>query len=451
MSITRRPVGAPAPGHGIGELDNGILDGRQLEADHTDDLPVDDDEGTRGAPGGPGPGRPWQAAFWRPARDQLLRPQTVVTLAVVAACVVFTFVQLQPSQLFRNTTPAGGDMGAHVWLPDYVKRALLPHGRITGWTPDWYAGFPALTYYFPLPIVSIAILSYVIPYDIAFKLVSVAGLVTLPVAAWAFGRLARLPFPSPACLALASVGYLFSRDFTIYGGNIASTMAGEFSFSISLSLALLFLGVTARGLHTGRLRALAAVLLACTAFCHILPAIFAVGGAGVLWVLRPSARRLLWIAPVMVVAGCLAAFWALPFYVRLPYATNMGYQKLTAYLPSLFPSKDVWLFVLAGIGILLSLMRRRRIGAWLSIMTVLAAVVFRFAPQARLWNARVLPFWFLCLHLLVGVALAELGTLLAEAFVSTRNRAAALVPIPVVALLIALVWVGFPLRILPFG
>ena len=33
---------------------------------------------------------------------------------------------------------------------------------------------------------------------------------------------------------------LFGREFTIYGGNIASTMAGEFSFSIGLSLALLF-------------------------------------------------------------------------------------------------------------------------------------------------------------------------------------------------------------------
>ncbi|MGH9062245.1 MAG: hypothetical protein ACRDZY_22450, partial [Acidimicrobiales bacterium] len=96
MSITRRPVGAPAPGGGIGELDNGILDERQLQADRTDGVLSEDDEDT---PGGPGPGRPWRAAFWRATRDQLLRPQTVVTLAVVAACVVFTFVQLQPSQL----------------------------------------------------------------------------------------------------------------------------------------------------------------------------------------------------------------------------------------------------------------------------------------------------------------------------------------------------------------
>ncbi len=83
--------------------------------------------------------------------------ESVVTLVVVAACVLFVFKELQPSQLFKNTTPAGGDMGAHVWLPDFVKRSLLPHLRITGWTPDWYDGFPALTYYFPRPIVGIAL------------------------------------------------------------------------------------------------------------------------------------------------------------------------------------------------------------------------------------------------------------------------------------------------------
>ena len=150
-------------------------------------------------------------------------------------------------------------MGAHVWLPAYLRDHLLPHFRLTGWAPDWYAGFPALVFYFPLPSLLIVILNVILPYNIAFKLVTVSGLLTLPVAAWAFGRLARMPFPGPACLAAATLPFLFSREFTIYGGNIASTLAGEFGFSIGLSLALVFLGLVARGLETGRHRALAAV------------------------------------------------------------------------------------------------------------------------------------------------------------------------------------------------
>ena len=92
------------------------------------------------------------APRWERLRAKLAQPQAVVTFVVVAVCVVFTFKELQPSQLFKNTTPAGGDMGAHVWLPA-CQASLLPHLRITGWTPDWYDGFPALTYYFPGPIV----------------------------------------------------------------------------------------------------------------------------------------------------------------------------------------------------------------------------------------------------------------------------------------------------------
>ena len=38
---------------------------------------------------------------------------------------------------------AGGDMGAHVWGPAFLRDELLPRLRLTGWTPDWYSGFPA--------------------------------------------------------------------------------------------------------------------------------------------------------------------------------------------------------------------------------------------------------------------------------------------------------------------
>src|SRR5438093_8810338 len=132
-------------------------------------------------------------------------PENLVTVAVLAAAVVFVFVQLQPHLLFRNNTPAGGDMGAHVWGPAFLRDHLLHHGRLSGWAPDWYAGFPWLTFYFPLPSILIVVLSQVLPYGIAFKLVTIAGLLTLPLAAWAFGTLAEMPSPGPLCMAVATV------------------------------------------------------------------------------------------------------------------------------------------------------------------------------------------------------------------------------------------------------
>src|SRR5438552_2381949 len=204
------------------------------------------------------------------------------------------------------------DTGAHVWGPAYLRDHLLPHGRLSGWTPDWYDGFPALTFYFPLPSLAIVVLGWLIPYNIAFKLVTVAGVLSLPVAAYAFGRLTRMRFPGPAMLAVATLPFLFDRSFTIYGGNIPSTLAGEFAFSISLSLALVFLGVLTRGLDTGRHRALAAVLLAVTGLCHMIPTLFALAAAAVIFLAGPltgprGRQRLRYVATVLPVAGMLVA------------------------------------------------------------------------------------------------------------------------------------------------
>ena len=163
---------------------------------------------------------------------------TICSFIAVAGAVLFVFLHLKPSLLFANTTPSGGDMGAHVWAPAYLRDHLLPHGRLSGWAPDWYAGFPTLTFYFPLPSLAIVILDFVLPYGIAFKLVTVMGLLALPAAAFAMARLLGLRGPTPACMAVLTVPFLFERSYTIYGGNIPSTLAGEFSFSISLTLSL---------------------------------------------------------------------------------------------------------------------------------------------------------------------------------------------------------------------
>ena len=39
------------------------------------------------------------------------------------------------------------------------------------------------------------LVSVVLPYNVSFKLVTVVGVLSLPVAAWAFGKLVGLRFP----------------------------------------------------------------------------------------------------------------------------------------------------------------------------------------------------------------------------------------------------------------
>lgn len=334
---------------------------------------------------------------------------TVCSALVVAASVLFVLAHLKPSLLFANTTPSGGDMGAHVWAPAYLRDHLLPHGRITGWTPDWYAGFPALTFYFPLPSLAIVLLDVVLPYGIAFKLITVVGLLALPVAAYAFARMMGMRGPGPACLSVLTVPFLFERSFTIYGGNIPSTLAGEFSFSISLATALLFLGVFAQSLETGKRRGLAAVLLAVTGLCHLLPTFFAAGGAVVLVLLHGPRKRVWFAGSVALVAALLGAFWWLPFMMRIPYTTDMGWERLTTYTEGLVPGSLEIPLILAALGAAASIVLKRKAGIFLLLLAIGAALAFRFSPAERLWNARLLPFWFLSVYMLAGVGVSVMG------------------------------------------
>ncbi|HUF33707.1 MAG TPA: hypothetical protein VMN58_10930 [Acidimicrobiales bacterium] len=400
--------------------------------------------------------------------------ETLVSIGVVVACAAYTIAQLHPRLLVANTTAAGGDMGAHVWGPAHLRDHLLGSGRLTGWAPDWYAGFPAYVFYMVVPSLFVVALDVVLPYNIAFKLVSVAGLAALPAAAWALGRLGRLPFPGPPLLAVAATAFLFDRSFSIYGGNIASTLAGEFAFSHSLAFSLVFLGVVLRGLETGRHRALAAVLLALTALTHVIPAIFAVVAGLIALTMRADRHRLRWAFTTGVVGAALTSFWTVPFVWRHPYLNDMGWERVTAYWERLLPgslgeaasrlaggsaSADVpgditWVAVLAVVGIGVSIAFRRRLGIFLTIVAVVAAAGFLLVPQGRLWNARLLPFWYLALYLLAAVAAAEVIrsiAVLAARRPSEEPSRIGLVTGSIVATLVVMVVLGLPLRSLPFG
>ncbi len=362
---------------------------------------------------------------WRPRRPTLVG---VVTAVLVAGAGLYVLLQLQPGLIVANTTAAGGDMGAHVWGPAYLRDHLLPHGRITGWTPDWYAGFPALHYYFPLPSLLIVLIDLVLPYTVAFKVVTVLGLVTLPAAAATLGRQLRLPFPTAPLLAAATIPFIFDRFHTIWGGNAAATLAGEFSFSLSLSLALFFLAALARCLETGRGRGLVGVLFAATALCHLLPAAFAVAAAGVLLLCRrPDRARWGIVITVGLLGFALSAFWFLPFMGRLNYSNDMGWERTNAYVENLLPflrTDDAaasvvtrhlkFVFPMAALGVILGLVRRRRGVVVLTAMAAMCALGFRLVPDGPIWNARFLPFWYLCAYLLAAVAVAEVALLVSE-------------------------------------
>ena len=58
-------------------------------------------------------------------------------IIVVGGATVLLFLTLQPDLIFRNNTPTGGDMGAHVWAPAFLRDHLLTQFKFSGWSLDW--------------------------------------------------------------------------------------------------------------------------------------------------------------------------------------------------------------------------------------------------------------------------------------------------------------------------
>jgi hypothetical protein len=522
--------------------------------------------------------------------------RALITAFIVGLVSLFVVWTMSPWAWFIDTTPTGGDMGAHVWAGAFLRDELLPNFRLTGWSPDWYAGFPAFTFYMIIPSLAIVmvnvgieldlglmqieagfyafvgivlaareitrrlrmdsfaqlitmtgagafsiamswryggsrldpgrilpwspiepftyndasidlaiagivlpaavgslvfhlargqgrwrglitagaviatILVVPVPYGVAMKLVAISGIVSLPIAAYAAGRLGGLAYPGPALLSVMTLPFLFDRSYNIYGGNVMSTMAGEFAYSMGLSIAVLYLGVAARGMATGRHRALAGGLLALAGLTHLFAAFFAIVATVALFLVRPGKREVSWLAVAGPLGGLLAAFWVLPFVWNAKYMNDMGWGKERDYVAALWSrggnfggqgflvnELPLQLFIgLAVAGAIISGLRRVRLGMALTLIAGMFAVAFFLLPESRLWNVRILPFYYLSVYLLAGVAIAEFSRMVAD-FLRTpdairERRPTWTAGIPaVLTMLVVIIVLAFPLRSLPFG
>ncbi|MCU1392373.1 MAG: hypothetical protein JWM34_801 [Ilumatobacteraceae bacterium] len=365
----------------------------------------------------------WIDAPWTAQR--IIRTVTAFLFLVVALVITLNVVHWD--LITTNNTPTGGDMGAHVMAPAYLRDHLLPDLRLSGWNPYWYDGFPLYRFYMVIPALMIILLNVLIPYGIAFKIIAVAGILTLPICCWAFGRLAKFLYPIPELFTVAALIFLLddSKDLAILGGTVKSTMAGEFSFSIALSFAMLGLGLYAKGLETGKYRGRTAVILALAVLSHGIVAIFVVIAVVLMSLIWMDKMRLRYCLTTLIPMGLLTAFWIIPFTSGSAYMTDMKYEGRPngpndSYWKMFFPldvTLDRLIFVFALIGFVMCVKRRHLTGAWMGITIIALGVLTRFTQQNHtglpviglLWNPRILPFINLLRYLLMMVGVAEVG------------------------------------------
>ncbi len=368
--------------------------------------------------------RPWPT-------DRIVKVTVTGLSLLITTYVMMNVVHLNPLNpgadlVLDRTTPTGGDMGAHVWGPAYLRDHLLPNWQLNGWSMDWYAGMPTYRFYMVVPELAIVALDTLVPYGIAFQLVAVAGLVSLPFCCWAFGRLARFRYPLPELFAFAGMAFALDESFSIYGGNLKSTMAGEFSFSIALSLMILGFGLLVRSMETGRFKSWTAIVLALAIVCHGIVAIYTVLGAAVIVLVivlgrTNPARRLvhgLWIGLAVIL---LSAWWIGPFVGNHQYMTDMKYGArpdgaADSFWDMFFPlvaPLDFIVTILAIVGFVACIARRHLAGTALGVITLCTVALVYLTQDSLpviglLWNPRLLPFIYLLRYVLMMVGAVEI-------------------------------------------
>ena len=315
-------------------------------------------------------------------------------------------------QILVANTPTGGDMGAHVLLPQVLRDVLLPSGRIFGWSSTWYAGFPALYFYFPIPALVTVLLDVFLPYGVAFKLVTIVGLVALPVATYGFVRLLGFSRSVAGLAALTGSMFVFMESFSIFGANIKSTLAGEFSFSWSFALSILYLGIISRDTRLGRrFTPLAGVVLALTAMTHIVTTMIVVVVSIALLFRRNGPRT---VVSSWLLGFALSAFWALPLGIRFlqGMTTDMGWAPVTNVVGdsspgSPFPGEFIPILVLGLIGMLWTMLRRDDVVVlvWLTLLPLVGYFLLPKVGVTVLYNARLLPYWYFGMYVFAGIAL----------------------------------------------
>ncbi len=352
-------------------------------------------------------------------------------LSILLGIVFVVVWELHPNLIFSSTLITGGDTGSHLALPAYLRT----QGNLfdfTPWYPGWFAGMPAYSYYFVLPDILATWASYLIGFAVAMKLATILGSVLMPFCAYAMGRLFRAPRPIPIALALATLPFLFDASFTIDGGNLFSTMAGEYAFSLSLALSLLAIGLFARGVRSGKGYWFCAICLSLVLAAHILPWFFTIAAVAVLVVFELLARRGIadpdqqitvrgdYARPLRFAAGAgllslaLSAWWLAPFLTTQGYTNSLGYSNdpvntLHQIFTTLgwFSSAgghggDRWVISLAAVAVVAAFVVRDRLGMVLATLVVLSLLAFVYEPQSVIWNERLVPFWFISIHLIVG-------------------------------------------------
>ncbi len=243
----------------------------------------------------------------------------IVILILALECFLILF--FPPALLFRSTVITGGDTASHYPTAVLMRDRLFSGESFLTWVHGNYAGFPMFLHYFPLPFALMALVSLLTPMQVAFKLVTLAAVLPMPVAAYKCLR--NMGYDSTVCFLGAgfSVLFLLTEENAMWGGNIASTLAGEFAYGMSMILCIYLVGKLYRDIPRNRNLVRNAFIESLIALCHGYPLLQSGFGSS-FFLLRRD--RVLHVICLHALAFAFAGFWLLPLLAQTPWNTSFS-------------------------------------------------------------------------------------------------------------------------------
>ncbi len=315
----------------------------------------------------------------------MLKNNLLIKVALGSLLLIFMRVEL----VFSDLLPTGGDMGAHIVPTKFFVTELFNNFKLSGWSQDWFSGYPVYYFYFPLPPIITSFLNFLFPFSISFKTMVLISQVLLVVSIEMLMRKNSKEFSFYGF----GVGllYLLTESFTIFGGNLASSLAGQYSFTYSVAFAnlSLFYLIKSKQKYSTEI---AALLIGLTVLSHLIPfmiylPIFA------FYFLKSDVKIYKKISAILFFLF-IALRFSISLFLNLEFTTNMTYTPYTQI--SDLVKSDILPFLLGAVIYIISSNSKTSLKVISGIEIYLISVsiyLFFYGPESALWNGRIVPFF----------------------------------------------------------
>ena len=331
--------------------------------------------------------------------------------------IIFILTFFPIKYILQDTSTTGGDTFSHYIASKFFHENIFSNLKISGWYPGSYAGFPIFIFYMPLPFFAISVLSILIKFNIAFKLITISGILTLPLGVFYLSK--KMSFPKYGSILAASLSliFLFNESYSIYGGNVLSTLSGEFTHTIAIVLLLIFSGSLYNGIYQQKRFKINAILLTLIGLSHPYPFIIAVFQQAffllpVFHSKEELKRNAGYLVKMNILSFLLLSFWSIPMISKLRYTTKALSEFWEIKYHELFPPNY---FIFTAISICTAIwayIKKNKEVLYLFFAIYLSVIFLLVSNKLNLVNIRFMPLIPLLTLIISAYGITALITLL---------------------------------------